>query len=193
MGSNILGPGLHYIGAQAPIHWSPFISKTCFLFYFRTCITLNQRFPVHLIDPHVTHKTWFYHNFFFSFLSRILKIKFWGSNILEPGSNILKPPNVTDCQKLLMLKTVLKIALQLVFPVFFGSFVLMFLFFVLFLNMKHGKQNVSSSLVGPSCDTQKLVLSELSLLNPSQNFENKIQGLQYIGARLQYIGAPSSS
>ena len=63
------------------------------------------------------------------------------------------------------------------------------MFFVLFLNMKHGKQNVSSSLVGPSCDTQNLVLSELSLLNPSQNFENKIQGLQYIGARLQYIGA----
>ena len=67
------------------------------------------------------------------------------------------------------------------------------MFFVLFLNMKHGKQNVSSSLVGPSCDTQNLVLSELSLLNPSQNFENKIQGLQYIGARLQYIGAPLSS
>ena len=59
--------------------------------------------------------------------------------------------------------------------------------------MKHGKQKVSSPLVGPSCDTQNLVLSELSLLNPSQNFENKIQGLQYIGARLQYIGAPSSS
>ena len=67
------------------------------------------------------------------------------------------------------------------------------MFFVLFLNMKHGKQKVSSPLVGPSCDTQNLVLSELSLLNPSQNFENKIQGLQYIGARLQYIGAPSSS
>ena len=63
------------------------------------------------------------------------------------------------------------------------------MFFVLFLNMKHGKQKVSSPLVGPSCDTQNLVLSELSLLNPSQNFENKIQGLQYIGARLQYIGA----
>jgi len=47
-------------------------------------------------------------------------------------------------------------------------------FFVLFLNMKHGKQNVSSPLVGPSCDTQNLVLSELSLLNPSQNLENKI-------------------
>ena len=60
------------------------------------------------------------------------------------------------------------------------------MFFVLFLNMKHGKQKVSSPLVGPSCDTQNLVLSELSLLNPSQNFENKIQGLQY-------IGAPSSS
>ena len=88
-----MSPRLHYIGAWAPIHWSPFISKTCFLFYFRTCITLNQRFPVHLIDPHVTHKTWFYHNFFFSFLPRILKIKFWGSNILEPGSNILEPPN----------------------------------------------------------------------------------------------------
>ena len=67
------------------------------------------------------------------------------------------------------------------------------MFFVLFLNMKHGKQKVSSPLVGPSCDTQNLVLSELSLLNPSQNFENKIQGLQYIGAWLQYIGAPSSS
>ena len=48
-------------------------------------------FLVHLVDPHVTHKTWFYHNFFSSFLSRILKIKFWGSNILEP-------PNVPDCQ-----------------------------------------------------------------------------------------------
>ena len=86
--------GLQYIGAQAPLYWSPFSSKTCFLFYFRTCITLNQRFPVHLIDPHVTHKTWFYHNFFSSFLARILKIKFWGSNILElsnvPGC--LHPP-----------------------------------------------------------------------------------------------------
>ena len=37
------------------------------------------------------HKTWFYHNFFFSFLSRILKIKFLGSNVLEPGSNIFEP------------------------------------------------------------------------------------------------------
>ena len=27
----------------------------------------------------------------------MLKIKFWGSNILEPGSNILEPPNVPDC------------------------------------------------------------------------------------------------
>ena len=53
-------------------------------------------FLVHLVDPHVTHKTWFYHNFFSSFLSRILKIKFWGSNILEPGSNILEPLNVPD-------------------------------------------------------------------------------------------------
>ena len=64
------------------------------------------------------------------------------------------------------------------------------MFFVLFLNMKHGKQKVSSPLLRPSCDTQNLVLLELSLLNPSQNFENKIQGLQYIGAGLQYIGAP---
>jgi hypothetical protein len=46
--------------------------------------------------------------------------------------------------------------------------------FVLFLNMKHGKQKVSSPSVGPSCDTQNLILSELSLLNPSQNLENKI-------------------
>ena len=80
--------------------WSPFMSKPCILFYFRTCITLNQRFPVHLIDPHVTHKTQFYHNFFSSFLSRILKIKFWGSNILESDSNILEPPNVPDCHSL---------------------------------------------------------------------------------------------
>ena len=92
LGSILLEHRLQYIGA-------PSYQKHVFLFYFRTCITLNQRFPVHLIDPHVTHKTWFYHNFFFSFLSRILKIKFWGSNILEPGSNILEPPNVTDWQR----------------------------------------------------------------------------------------------
>ena len=47
-------------------------------------------------------------------------------------------------------------------------------FFVLFLNMKHGKQKVSSPLLRPSCDTQNLVLSELSLFIPSQNLENKI-------------------
>ena len=78
------------------LYWGPFISKTCCLFYFRTFITVNQRFPVHLIDPHVTQKTWFYYKFFSSFLSRILKIKFCGSNVLEPGSNILEPPNVPD-------------------------------------------------------------------------------------------------
>ena len=39
----------------------------------------------------MTHKTWFYHNFLSSFLSRILRILFWGSNILEPSSNILEP------------------------------------------------------------------------------------------------------
>ena len=65
-------------------------------FHFWTWITVSQRFPVHLIEPHVTHKTWFYHNFFSSFPSKMLKIKFWGSNILEPGSNILEPPNVPD-------------------------------------------------------------------------------------------------
>ena len=43
-----------------------------------------------------------------------------------------------------------------------------------FLNMKHGKQKVSSPLLRPSCDTQNLVLSELSLFIPSQNLENKI-------------------
>jgi len=67
------------------------------------------------------------------------------------------------------------------------------MFFVLFLNMKHGKQNVSSPLLRPSCDPQNLVLSELSLFIPSQNIKNKIKGLQYIGARLQFIGAPSCS
>ena len=36
-------------------------------------------------------QTWFYHNLFSSFLSRILKIKFLGSNVLEPGSNIFEP------------------------------------------------------------------------------------------------------
>ena len=45
---------------------------------------------------------------------------------------------------------------------------------VLYLNMKHGKQKVSSPFVRPSCDTQNLVLSELSLFIPSQNLKNKI-------------------
>ena len=46
--------------ARAPIYWSSLLHKTCFWFYFRTFIAANQRFLVHLLDPHVTHKTWFY-------------------------------------------------------------------------------------------------------------------------------------
>ena len=34
-------------------------------------------FLVHLVDPRVTHETWFYQNFLSSFLPRILKIKFF--------------------------------------------------------------------------------------------------------------------
>ena len=78
MGSNILAPGLHYIGA-------PSIKKTCF-FSFLTRIKMNL---VQLVEPYVTHKTWF--------PSRISKINFWVSNILEPGSNILEPPYLPDC------------------------------------------------------------------------------------------------
>ena len=62
--------------------------------------------------------------------------------------------------------------------------------FVLFSNMNHGELKVPSPFVRPSSDTQNLVLSELSLFIPPQNIENKILGLQYIGAWLQYIGAP---
>ena len=49
MGSNILGAWLHYFGAYAPINWSPFISKTTFLFYFRTWIipVFAPGFPIH--------------------------------------------------------------------------------------------------------------------------------------------------
>ena len=65
--------GLQYIRAWAPIYRSPFFQKTCFWYYFRTWITVNQRFLVHLLDPHVTHKTWFYQNFPSSFLSRMLE------------------------------------------------------------------------------------------------------------------------
>ena len=56
--------------------------------------------------------------------------------------------------------------------------------------MNHGELKVPSPFGRPSSDTQNLVLSELSLFIPPQNIENKILGLQYIGARLQYIGAP---
>jgi len=90
LGSIILEPRLHYIGA-------PSVQQTCFLFYFWTWNTANKRFPVHYLDHHVIHKTWFYQNSPSSFLPRILKIKFRGSNILEPGSNILEPPQVPDC------------------------------------------------------------------------------------------------
>ena len=89
-GSIILEPRLQYIGA-------PLVQKTCFLFYFWTWNTTNKRFPVHYLDHHVTHKTWFYQNSPSSFLPRILKIKFRGSNTLEPGSNILEPPHLPDC------------------------------------------------------------------------------------------------
>ena len=59
--------------------------------------------------------------------------------------------------------------------------------------MNHGELKVPSPFGRPSSDTQNLVLSELSLFIPPQNIENKILGLQYIGARLQYIGAPKCS
>ena len=65
--------------------------------------------------------------------------------------------------------------------------------FVLFSNMNHGELKVPSPFGRPSSDTQNLVLSELSLFIPPQNIENKILELQYIGARLQYIGAPKCS
>ena len=55
--------------------------------------------------------------------------------------------------------------------------------------MNHGELKVPSPFGRPSSDTQNLVLSELSLFILPQNIENKILGLQYIGARLQYIGA----
>ena len=67
------------------------------------------------------------------------------------------------------------------------------MFFVLFSNMNHGELKVPSPFGRPSSDTQNLVLSELSLFILPQNIENKILGLQYIGARLQYIGAPKCS
>ena len=91
-GSIILEPRLQYIGA-------PLVQKTCFLFYFWTWNTANKRFPVHYLDHDVIHKTWFYQNSPSSFLPRILKMKFRGSNILEPGSNILEPPHVPDWQR----------------------------------------------------------------------------------------------
>ena len=59
--------------------------------------------------------------------------------------------------------------------------------------MNHGELKVPSPFGRPSSDTQNLVLSELSLFIPPQNIENKILGLQYIGAWLQYIGAPKCS
>ena len=90
-GSIILELRLQYNGAPA-------VQKTCFWFYFWTWNTANKRFPVHYLDHHVIHKTWFYQNSPSSFLPRILKIKFRGSNILEPGSNILEPPHLPDCQ-----------------------------------------------------------------------------------------------
>ena len=84
LGSIILEPRLQSIGA-------PSVQKTRFLFYFLKWNTANKRFPVHYLDHHVIHKTWFYQNSPSSFLPRILKIKFRGSNILEP-------PHVPDCQ-----------------------------------------------------------------------------------------------
>merc|ERR1711989_203543 len=48
------------------------------------------------------------------------------------------------------------------------------MFLVLFSNMNHGKPKVPSPFVRPSCDTQNLVLPELSLFIPFQNIENKI-------------------
>ena len=87
----------------------------------------------------------------------------WAPTYWRPGSNILEPLFVKN------------------------------MFFVLFLNMNHGELKVPSPFGRPSSDTQNLVLSELSLFIPPQNIENKILGLQYIGARLQYIGAPSCS
>ena len=93
-----------------------------------------------------------------------------GSNIIAPrlhyigaGSNILEP---------LLVKN---------------------MFFVLFSNMNHGELKVPSPFGRPSSDTQNLVLSELSLFIPPQNIENKILGLQSIGAGLQFIGAPKCS
>ena len=101
MGSNILGPGLHYIGA-------PSCQKKCFLFYFWSWITVNWRFLVHLVDPYVSHVTWptkpgfFFSSFLFFFFfipSKILKNKLlrlqyigaWLQYILAPKSSWLDP------------------------------------------------------------------------------------------------------
>ena len=54
--------------------------------------------------------------------------------------------------------------------------------FVLLSNQNHGKLKVPSPFGRPLCDTQNLVLSELSLFIPFHNIENEILGLQYIGA-----------
>ena len=71
-------------------------------------------------------------------------------------------------------------------PLYWSPFGSKNMFFVFF----HGELRVLSAFGRPSSDTQNLVLSELSLFNPPQNIENKILGLHYIEARLQYIGAP---
>ena len=74
LGSIILEPRPQYNGA-------PHINKTCFWFNFQIWNLVNKRFPVHLLDHHVAHKTWFYQNFPSSILSRILTIIFRGSHV----------------------------------------------------------------------------------------------------------------
>ena len=137
--------GLQYIGAQAPLYWSPLTTA------LRNIILWLIEDPfLSWINP--IQMDWVLSNLicviakkYFRHTSLFCMTNVWSAPIYwSLGSNILEPL----CSKKK--------------------------FFVLFLNMKHGKQKVSSPLLRPSCDTQNLVLSELSLFIPSQNLENKI-------------------
>ena len=66
-------------------------------------------------------------------------------------------------------------------PLYWSPFLSKNMFFVFFSDMNHGELKVPSPIGRPSRDTQNLVLSELSLIIPFQNIENKFLGLQYIG------------
>ena len=72
-------------------------------------------------------------------------------------------------------------------PLYWSPFLSKNMFFVFFSDMNHGELKVPSPIGRPSRDTQNLVLSELSLIIPFQNIENKFLGLQYIGAPKFYF------